>query len=203
MKTRNYSISKFHILGHFIDIREKAVTGIAPACISHTHTSSFYLFISTTLLKEKKWLLRTSGLFSLGFHVVKINSGYQLQFQRLSRRIKEKKQGGGKKNKGRQCSLTVVFAQKNGKKKKIFNFLHNIVVLPLSSESYLFMLLRKPHRANIAREEQDVFSTRLLADSSCCKTFIFRNSKRSRKNFCEFQVPDTLIHEPGILGVER
>lgn len=64
------------------------------------------------------------------------------------------------------------------------------------------MLLRKPHRANITREEQDVFSTRLLADSSSCKTFIFRNDKRKQKTNYEFQVPDTSIHERGTFGAE-
>lgn len=84
--------------------------------VYHIHISSFYLFISTILLKEKKWLLRTSGLFFLGFHIVKINSGYQLQFQRLSRRVKKKTRAGVRKIKAGSAAWLWCWPKKMVKK---------------------------------------------------------------------------------------
>lgn len=176
-------------------LEKKVFTGIAPAYMLHTHPLPPHP--STSLLVQPFWKKNTGCWEHLVCSlvdfvlIVKINSGYQLQFQKLSRRVKQKSGKGGVEKKGRggegrHCSLTVVFAKKTAKA-PFFNFLHNTVVLPLSSESCLFMLLRKSHRANTTREEQDVFSTKLLADSSCCRAFIFRNDKRSRKNTVNFR----------------
>lgn len=113
-----------------LTLEKKLLTGIAPARIPHTHHPS------TSLLAQPSWKKKTGCWehlvcclldFTL---IVKINSGYQLK-------KKKKKKAGS-------AAWLWSWPKKKMVKNPVFNFLHNIVVLPLSSESYLFMLLRAP-----------------------------------------------------------